>query len=107
MRRDIAIDCLHTVLDDIHNNVAIQTIKQKCQELKEKVDWYDLQIEKPEIYKERLAEYIKFFNIIGISENEIFERTEDFYELLKENLKEEWPRIEERISSGKNLIGYI
>lgn len=107
MRRSIAIDCLHVILDDIHNNVAIQTIMQKYHQIEEKADWCDMQIERSEIYKERLVEYIKFFNITGISENDIFERKEDFYELLEENLKEKWPSIRQYLLSGNSsLVGY-
>lgn len=108
MCKDIAIVEINSILEDIHNGVELEKIKQHCERFKRVCDNYeDLAIMKEEIQIGRLREYIRFFNISGICEYDIFAKAEIFYELLKENLEEsEWQKIKEFLSNGNILTYY-
>ena len=107
MTRKIAIDVLGGILDDIYNGISIDIIKEKCQELQKNIVFSDMQLEKSEIRTDRVREYIMFFNITGVSEEDMFEKKEDFYNLIAKNLKEEWEDIEQYLTAtGRSLAEY-
>ena len=107
MTRSIAIDCLGVILDDIHEGKPMDIIKKECEELQENIVFADIQLEKSEIRTDRIREYIKFFNSTGVSEEDMFEKKEDFYTLIAENLKDEWGDIEQYLhTTGECLAEY-
>lgn len=89
MCRDIAIDIINGILEDIYDNADTHLIREKCEEFKKTYFYEDLKIDESEIRKDRLKEYIRFFNISGICEYDIFESEKIFYKILEENLEEE------------------
>ena len=108
MCRDIAIDIINDILEDIYNGISIDRIRTKCEEFKRKCDYEDLQIEEEEIRKERVNEYIKFFSISGICEYDIFKDRNTFYRILKENLEvEKAADLERFMEAGGFLSDYI
>lgn len=108
MCRDVAITEINFILDDIHNGIELNVIEQKCERFKLKCDNYEeLRITKNEVRVDRLKEYIRFFNISGICEYDIFTSKDVFYELLEENLEEsEWKKINEFLLKGDILTYY-
>lgn len=106
--RDVAITEISFILEDIYNNIKLERIKQRCERFKLICTNYEeLALAKEEIQKDRLKEYIKFFNISGICEYDIFANIQIFYEALEENLEEsEWKKIKEFLDSGNILAFY-
>ena len=107
MTRKIAIDILGEILDDIHNEKPMDIVEKKCKELQRNIVFSDMQLDRSEIRADRTREYIKFFNITGVSEEDMFKNKKDFYELAAENLIEEWEDIEQYLATtGRSLDEY-
>ena len=82
-------------------------VNKKCKELQREFVFWDFHLDKDEIRADRTREYIKFLNITGASEDDVFENKKDFYELAAENLKEEWEDIEQYLATtGRSLAEY-
>lgn len=108
MCRDVALVEINSILEDIHNGVELEKIKQNCETFKVKCNNYEeLCITKKEIRVDRLKEYIKFFNLSGICEYDIFVSPNVFYKLLKKYLeKSEWKKIKAFLKRGDILTFY-
>ena len=107
MCRDAAIFLLNEILDDIHNGVEPEKIREKSNLFIIKYDYEQLGIRKEEIRLDRLLDYIKFFNISYVCEYDIFPNPEMFYNILKENLqKEKWEDIKNFLDRGNILCDY-
>ena len=107
MCRDVGIFKLNQILDDIHAGKSEEEIRNKCEELKRLFDYEEFGITEEEVRKDRLKEYIKFFNISYVCEYDIFEDRKMFYRILKEGLSSDvWNSIEDFLSKGNLLCDY-
>lgn len=105
MCRDVGIFKLNQILDSIHAGENEEEIRDKCEEFKRVFDYEELGITEEEVRKDRLKEYIKFFNISYVCEYDIFDDKEMFYRLLKEGL-DSWKSIEDFLNKGNLLCDY-
>ncbi len=105
MCREVALKLLNDFLDEIYRNGYVTPeLKEKIKDFMLKCDYESLGITKEEIRKDRLKEYVIFFNVSYICEYDIFARKEDFYEALKD-LKE-WPEIKNFLDRGNILCDF-
>ena len=106
MCREVALKFLSDFLDEIHENNGFCSTwtKENIEEFKRIYDYEELKITASEIRRDRLKEYIIFFNVSYICEYDIFARKEDFYEALKE-LKE-WSEIKNFLDRGNILCDF-
>lgn len=107
MCRDVGIFKLNQILDSIHAGENEEEIRDKCEEFKRVFDYEEFGITEEEVRKDRLKEYIKFFNISYVCEYDIFDDKEMFYRLLKEGLPADiWKSIEDFLNKGNLLCDY-
>lgn len=107
MCRDVSINVMNGILDEIHNKGSEERIKGKCNYFLERCDYEELKLTEAEIRKDRLIEFIKFFNICNICEYDIFDSRHTFYGLLERNLEPAvWTKINEFISKGNILCDF-
>ena len=108
MCRDATIYFLNKILDDIHNEMDTEQTKEKSEDFKRRFDYEELNLQEDEIRKDRLKEYIVFFNISYICEYDIFSDINIFYKLLEENFgKELWEDVERFLNAGNLLCDYV
>lgn len=107
MRRELAINLLNEILDDIHNKKPEEEIRKKCNSFIMKYNYEELAIQREEVRLDRLIEYIKFFNISYVCEYDLFPSREMFYDVLKEHLEpDKWEDIKNFLDRGNILCDY-
>ena len=107
MCREVAIFKLNQILDFIHAGKSEEEIRNKCDEITRLFDCEEFEITEEEVRKDRLIEYIKFFNISYVCEYDIFDDKDMFYRILKEGLPTDiWEAIEDFLDKGNILCDY-